>query len=270
MPTDWSSLLANVSATTALVGMLVGFFVGLTGVGGGVLLAPALVWLGIQPSVAVGTDMLYGTVTKFVGTWRNVRAGNVDWAWTRALAMGSVPAGVAGSYLVAWLRHANPDSEAVLLKVLGGTLVLASAVSLVSDLWLKRKGKQGVLDWSPEVLPGNRWKVAGVGAAIGLLVGLTSVGSGSLVAVFLLLASRLGMARLVGTDIAHAMLLVGAASLAHLEIGTVDVGLAANLLLGSVPGVLLGGRLTTKVPAKSLKVGVCALVLLAGLKMLLK
>lgn len=260
--------LASFDPTTALVGLLVGFFVGLTGVGGGVLLAPALVALGIQPSIAVGTDMVYGTVTKLVGTIRNVRNKTVDWVWVRTLAMGSLPAGVLGSYLVAWLRAGHADAEPVLKKVLGATLVLASAVSLLSDLWLKRSGKQGVLDWTPTV-PASRWKVAGVGAVIGLLVGLTSVGSGSLIAVFLLLTSRLPMANLVGTDIAHAMLLVGAASLAHLNIGTVDLGLAANLLVGSLPGVLLGGQLTTKVPARGLKAGVCVLVLLAGGKMLI-
>jgi uncharacterized membrane protein YfcA len=252
---------------TALVGLLVGFFVGLTGVGGGVLLAPVLVFMGIQPSVAVGTDLVYGSVTKLVGTVRNVRARQVDWHWTGALAVGSLPAGLAGSYFVHWLQHHEPTAEHILLKALGAVLTLAAVVNLVSVLWLRGRAIKTLADWSPSSWS-NRARVALIGAVIGFLVGLTSVGSGSLIAMVLMLTSRLTVHKLIGTDIAHAMLLVAVASIAHLDIGTVDLHLAANLLVGSIPGVLIGGSLTGVVPQQPLKVGVCALVLVAGVKML--
>lgn len=257
------------SLTTAIVGLCVGFLVGLTGVGGGVLLAPILVFLGIQPSVAVGTDMVYGTLTKLVATVRNVRAGRVDWRWTRALALGSVPAGVAGSFCVHWLRQNHADAEGVILKALGAVLAFAATVSLLSELVLKKRNITAVTDWTPAGLP-NMAKVAAVGAAIGFVVGLTSVGSGSLFALLLLFTSRLNAQTLVGTDIAHATLLVAAASLAHLDIGTVDLPLAANLLAGSLPGVLLGTALMPRVPSRPLKLMICVLVFLAGAKMIAK
>jgi uncharacterized membrane protein YfcA len=138
---------------------------------------------------------------------------------------------------------------------------------LVSELWLKRRKIAWRLDWTPDTTA-NRVKVALVGAAIGFVVGLTSVGSGSLIALFLLFSSRLSQRDLVGTDIAHAMLLVAAASIAHAGIGTVDWSLAANLLCGSIPGVLLGGKLMDVAPSRPLKVGMCSLVWLAGAKLM--
>ncbi len=250
-----------------LVGLLVGFLVGLTGVGGGVLLAPILVFLGIQPSVAVGTDMVYGTLTKSIATVRNVAQRRLDWSWTLALATGSVPAGVAGSFCVHWLRLNHADAEGVILRALGAVLAFAAVVSLLSELVLKRYDLATLLDWTPTNWA-NRGKVAVAGAAIGFVVGLTSVGSGSLFALLLLFTSRLSAQKLVGTDIAHATLLVAAASVAHLDIGTVDLQLAANLLCGSIPGVLAGTALMPRVPSRPLKLLICALVLAAGVKML--
>ena len=256
------------SITTALVGLLVGFFVGLTGVGGGVLLAPALIALGIQPTVAVGTDMVYGTLTKLTATLRNIRAGRVDWRWVSALATGSVPAGLLGSLVVHWLRSTNPNAEGILLKALGAVLALAATMSLLGE-WLKYKGALNHrFDWTP-VDRRSFVRIALFGAAIGFVVGLTSVGSGSLIALLLVFGSKLAPRDLVGTDIAHATLLVAAASLAHAGIGTVDWRLAANLLAGSIPGVLLGSRLMDVAPARPLKVGMCSLVWLAGARMLL-
>lgn len=252
---------------TALIGLAVGFFVGLTGVGGGVLLAPVLIFMGIQPSVAVGTDLVYGSVTKLVGTIRNVREKRVDWDWVLALAVGSLPAGLAGSYFVQWLKQNDAGAEKVLLHALGFVLTFAAVLNLVSALYLRGRTVQTLADWTPTTWR-NRVRVALLGAIVGFLVGLTSVGSGSLFAMMLMLTSRLPVQRLIGTDIAHAMLLVAVCSVAHLDIGTVDLGLAGNLLVGSIPGVLIGGSLTGVVPPHPLKVGVCLLVLIAGVKMI--
>jgi uncharacterized membrane protein YfcA len=267
MPEAVSHLFAHFAWTRVLVGLVVGFFVGLTGVGGGVILAPILIYLGIQPSVAVGTDLVYGSITKLVGTWRNVQAKRVDWRWVRALAVGSIPAGVAGSYLIDWLRHTQPEAEPIVKMALGAVLTFAAAVNIGSEFFIRGKKRAQLADWTPRDAR-TRIVVASAGALIGFMVGLTSVGSGSLFALLLLFTSRLEMPTLVGTDIAHAMLLVAAASLAHIDIGTVDYGLAVNLLMGSIPGVLIGGRLVGILPARALKVGVCALVLVAGVKML--
>ena len=262
-------LLHHFEWNRAFVGLLVGFFVGLTGVGGGVILAPILIFMGIQPSVAVGTDLVYGSVTKLVGTWRNVKTKRVDWNWVWALALGSVPAGVAGSYLIDWLRHTQPHAEPIVKMALGAVLTFAAAVNIASELFIRGRKQALLADWTPRDAS-TRARVAFVGAIIGFMVGLTSVGSGSLFALLLLFTSRLEMPELVGTDIAHAMLLVAAASLAHIDIGTVDYRLAANLLVGSIPGVLIGGRLVGVLPARALKVGVCGLVLVAGVNMLLR
>ena len=255
------------AVSTALVGLAVGFLVGLTGVGGGVLLAPILVFLGVQPSIAVGTDMVYGSLTKVVATARNVAAKRVDWAWAGALMAGSIPAGIAGSLCVHWLRLHNSDAEAIILKALGAVLALAAVVSLLSELVLKRLNLRTAVDWTPTT-PRNRLKIALAAAVIGFLFGLTSVGSGSLFALLLLFTSRLDAKMLVGTDIAHATFLVAAAALAHLNIGTVNLPLAANLLCGSLPGVLLGTALMPRVPSRPLKLVICVLVLLAGAKMI--
>lgn len=255
------------SITTALVGLLVGFFVGLTGVGGGVILAPILIFMGIAPSVAVGTDLVYGSITKLVGTVRNVRDKRVDWQWALTLAAGSIPAGIAGSYLIAYFRNHYSNAEAIVLHCLGAVLVIAATANVVSDLFVKGKAVVHWADWTP-IDNKTRLKVMAVGAIIGLMVGLTSVGSGSLFAMMLMFTSRLPMQKLVGTDIAHAMLLVAASSLAHIDIGTVNYALAGNLLMGSIPGVLIGGRLMGIVPARNMKLMICVLVLLAGVKML--
>jgi len=255
------------SITTALVGLLVGFFVGLTGVGGGVILAPILISMGIAPSVAVGTDLVYGSITKLVGTVRNVRDKRVDWPWALTLAAGSIPAGIAGSYLIAYFRNHDSNAESIVLHCLGGVLVIAASANVVSELFVKGKTVVYWADWTP-IDSKSRLKVMFVGAIIGLMVGLTSVGSGSLFAMLLMFTSRLPMQKLVGTDIAHAMLLVTASSLAHIDIGTVNYALAGNLLIGSIPGVLIGGRLMGIVPARNMKLMICVLVLLAGVKML--
>jgi len=258
---------AQFAWSTALVGLSVGFLVGLTGVGGGVLLAPILIFLGIQPSVAVGTDMAYGTLTKIVATIKNVRAKRVDWRWAKALALGSIPAGIAGSLTVHWLRLHHADAEHVILRALGGVLAFAALVSVLSELVLKRLALRTTVDWTPSTWS-NRAKVAVAAALIGFVFGLTSVGSGSLFALLLLFTSRLEAKLLVGTDIAHATALVAAAAVAHLEIGTVNLPLAANLLCGSIPGVLAGTALMPRVPSRPLKLAICVLVAAAGVKMI--
>lgn len=253
--------------SVALVGLLVGFFVGLTGVGGGVILTPLLIAMGIKPTIAVGTDLVYGSITKLVGTYRNVKEERIDWNWTYTLALGSVPAGIAGTYFIQYLNVQYGNADEFIKHTLGFVLIVAAAVTLISEFYLKGKENKHLWDLTPTTWS-KRAKVVGIGMAVGLLVGLTSVGSGSLIAMALILTSNLSMQKLVGTDIAHAMLLVTAAGMAHLDIGTVNLALATNLLVGSIPGILIGTRLAGIAPARPLKLGITTLVLVGGVKMI--
>jgi uncharacterized membrane protein YfcA len=247
------------SAGVALGGLLVGALVGLTGVGGGSLVTPALVWLGVPVPTAVGTDLVANAVTKLVGAVQHARQGSVDARWVLALAVPGIPGAVGGSLLVGALRQ-HPGAQPWLLHLLGGALVLAAGATLLHGR-ARRGGPNGGEGRPPRC-------VAAVGALVGLLLGLTSVGGGSLVAPVLLLTSRLTPRQVVGTETTSALLLAVCAGAAHLAVGTVDVRLVLNLLAGSVPGVWLGSRLTLRVPGHHLRAAVSGLVFVTGVRWL--
>jgi len=250
----------------ALGGLIVGLLVGLVGVGGGTLVTPVMVLLGLPPSLAVGTDLLYATGTKLAGSLQHWRLHSVDFAWAAALCVGGVPGATAGSLLVSALKARDPGAEVLLGHLLGAALMLAALATLAQE-FAQRRGRAGAAP-APEPGPRPPWlAVVPFGLAIGLLVGVTSVGSGSLVAPVLLLA-RLAPRRVVGTDIASSLLITVAASVIHMATGTVNYGLALNLMAGSVPGVIIGSRLTLKVPGRPLKALVSGLVLVSGLLLL--
>lgn len=249
-----------------LVGLVVGFLVGLTGVGGGSILTPILILLGVRPMVAVGTDLLYGSVTKLVGSHQHWKRGSIQWSWVLYLAIGSVPASVVASYLIHYVNLQYGSADAMVRLGLGGVLVLAAFVTLFYEIYRKRR--RAASESEPFDPRAHRAKIILLGAGVGFLVGLTSVGSGALIAVALIAVSRLPATSIVGTDIAHALVLVSAAAVTHWQIGTVDIPLAANLLLGSIPGVILGSRLAYYTPARPLKFGMALLVLASGLKMI--
>lgn len=252
------------SITVAFVGLVVGSLIGLTGVGGGSLLTPILVWMGLPVTAAVGTDLVSNAVTKLVGVVQHQRQRSVAWPWVRVLATGGAPAALAGTMIVAFVRG-RPDAEAWLKHVLGLALVLATVATLLQS-WLGRREDAENPEGSNGGRPGAAIYV--LGAVTGLLVGLTSVGAGSLVAPVLLLASRLSPRRIVGTDIASALVVTAVAGAAHAAIGTVDAMLAANLLIGSIPGVWLGSRLTLHVPRRPLRIVVSGVIFLTGLRWL--
>jgi uncharacterized membrane protein YfcA len=161
------------SLLTVFVGLMVGFFVGLTGVGGGVILAPVLVFMGVQPTVAVGTDLVYGSVTKVVGTWRNTVEKRVDWPWVWALASGSIPGGIAGSYAIAWLRNSQgPGADYVVKVALGVVLLIASGLTIWLDLHPIKKPLP-LVDLTPTGGSRPRKRVMLAGLTIGFAVGLT-------------------------------------------------------------------------------------------------
>jgi uncharacterized protein len=242
-------------------GLAVGFMIGLTGVGSGALMAPLLLLLGIQPAVVVGSDLGFGLLTKLVGGGLHVRQATVDWAWVRRLAVGSVPGVLLGSAVIARLAGA-PGT----LRVLVGAVLVVSAVAALGLELARRRFPARVArmrDPSPRL-------VAAIGFAIGVTVGATSVGTGSLVDIALVLFSPLAGARLVGTGIVHAILLSAIASAIHWHLGTLDGSIVGLLLVGSVPGVLLGSWAARRAAPQPLRWGVTTVVLLSGLTTLMK
>lgn len=252
------------SLAVAAVGLVVGALVGLTGVGGGSLLTPVLVWLGTPVPAAVGTDLAANGAMKLVGAAVHHRQRTVAWPWARTLALGGVPGAVLGSWLLAGLK-ADPGWSPLLRHFLGAALVLATLASLAQGLVRRGRARPDEGQAAP-ARPG--FAAFAAGAATGFLVGLTSVGAGSLVAPVLFLLSPLSPREVVGTDIASSLFVTTAAALAHASIGTVKWGLAANLLLGAVPGTWLGSRLALVVPRRPLRWAISGLILAAGLRWL--
>src|SRR4051812_957364 len=229
-----------------LFGLGVGVLIGLTGIGGGSLMTPLLILVvGVQPVVAIGTDLAYGAITKTVGGWRHLRNGTVDLGVSKWLAFGSVPGALAG---VALLERLNLDVTVVLALVAVALLIVAVAILVRAIVQIAPRERL-------EVPLDRRTKTAAVlvGGVLGLVLGLTSVGSGALIGPALILLFRLTPVRVVGTDVFHAAILLWAAGLAHWAGGNVDVGLMATILLGSLPGVWVGTALVGRVPAGVLR-----------------
>ena len=230
-------------------GLGVGILVGLTGIGGGSLMTPLLlIVIGTQPHVAVGTDIAYGALTKTVGGWRHLRSGTVDLGVSMWLAFGSVPGAIAGVIVVEALP--SPPDEALLWGV-AGALTLTALVTLGRAMFVPRVGER-----ERESVPLTRRTKAtaiGLGLVLGFILGVTSVGSGALIGLALILVFRLTPHRVVGTDVFHAAVLLWAAGIAHVIAGNVDYGLMANILIGSIPGVIAGERLARGVPAAGLR-----------------
>lgn len=249
--------------TLPITGFVIGVLIGLTGMGGGALMTPFLILVvGTRPVVAVGTDLVYGAVTKIAGAYLHWRQGTVDVRLALRLATTSVPAGL---FAVATLRlfPDAADADRAVRRVLGLALV-AVAVLLIARL-------RGALplpmsDRSRQALQGTGTYIAG--AIVGALVGFTSVGSGSLLVPFLVSVFPLAAARVVGTDVFHAAILVTATAVAHAQVGTVDWALAAALLAGSVPGVAIGSWMTTRLPSRAVRAALAALLLMTGVNLI--
>jgi uncharacterized membrane protein YfcA len=219
--------------------------------------------LGTRPVVAVGTDLVYGAVTKAAGAWLHWRQGTVDLRLALRLAAASVPAGVLAVLALQTLPASTEAADAAVRRALGVVLILVAilmAVRLRSDVAL------AVPERWRRFLQGPGTYV--VGAVVGALVGFTSVGSGSLLVPFLVSVYPMTTSRIVGTDVFHAALLVTATAAGHVGANTVDWALAASLLIGSVPGVLIGSWMAPKVSSRALRAALIVLLLLTGVKML--
>lgn len=251
-----------------LSGFLVGLIVGVTGVGGGSLMTPLLVlFFGVSPATAVGTDLLYASLTKTLGGWVHSERGTVDWKVFGLLAMGSLPAAVVTIALLKYLALDEKTLRGLVTSVLSVALLATATVLLLKNQIKKlaRRKDGTVYELHHRYLPAA---TITTGVMIGALVTISSIGAGVLGTVALLfLYPRMPAVRVVGTDIVHAVPLTALAGMGHLALGTVDLVLLGNLLLGSLPGIYIGSHLSAKVPEKVLRPVLAVMLLIIGLKM---
>lgn len=251
-------------------GFFVGLTVGLTGVGGGALMTPILVLaFGVAPVIAVGTDLWFAALTKTVGGVMHHQRGSVDWEVLRRLCLGSLPTSVL---TLLWLHVTGVEQvhQDLILTALGGVMLM-SALAIIF-----RKKTQA---WGASIrtrVPADFKRMQPMltviaGSILGLLVTLTSVGGGALGMVMLvyLYPFRMQPAKLVGTDIMHAIPLTVIAGTGHLLMGNVDVLLLGKLLLGSIPGIIIGSRLATRIHETKLRIAIAVVLALVGFKLLL-
>jgi uncharacterized membrane protein YfcA len=259
--------------TPTLFGLLVGFLVGLTGVGGGSLMTPFLVAvMGVTAPTAIGTDMVFATLTKFTGSVQHYRQQSVNLEIAVFLGLGSIPAGLLGVATLEWIEGSfDPETvKSIMITIIAITLVLVGTSLILRNFLPERQTpKPGVWDGKSRMSRRRRMFTVLFGAMGGYLVGLTSIGSGSIMAVILLLLYPIAPAVIVGTDIAHATVLSLVVGLAHMTQGNVAFSLAGSLLLGGIPGVLIGSRVAPWLPGKPLKMILATMLIFVGARLLL-
>jgi uncharacterized protein len=250
----------------ALAGFIVGIVVGLTGMGGGALMTPVLVLgFGIEPLAAVSSDLVAAVVMKPIGGGIHFRRGTVHTGLVKWLALGSVPGALIGSYFIS---HLSGDVGGTIQIVLGVVLLIAAAAMVVRSYLSSRRGA-GVEGADAERVPVRRAATLTVGIVGGVVVGMTSVGSGSLMIVALmLLYPTLSSRELVGTDLVQAVPLVLAAAIGHLLWGEFELGLTTSLLVGSIPGVIIGAQISSRAPDHFIRPVLVLVLALTGLKLL--
>lgn len=250
-----------------LLGLFVGFLTGLTGMGGGALMTPALIFLGLaRPSLAVGTDLVWNALTRGVGSIVHIRQRTVDNSIVKRLAIGSIPGALVGLGLLALLRHRGVHNEDKLVVLVLGSALVCVALGLYVRTFL---GARLPLPGQEYLSRGPWWLTSVVGLVVGFLVSITSVGSGSLiVAALVFIYPHTPLKRLVGSDIFHGLFLVGVSAIGHAGLGTINVKLLGGLLIGSVPGVWIGSKLSARFPETILRPVLATTLLYLGLKLL--
>ncbi|MBC5804734.1 MAG: hypothetical protein DLM53_08630 [Candidatus Eremiobacter antarcticus] len=250
-------------------GLFVGLLVGLTGVGGGSIMTPLLVVvLRVNPLVAVGTDLLYSAPMKLYGAYIHYRQGTTNAPIVKALCLGGIPGALVGLALLGWLRH-HVDVHVVELWTRHAIAVM---IFLAAALILRKPLSQGeapsdsaTFSWPPSV----RRRVVALGAFVGLVVSLTSIGSGSVTLPLLALALPLvGLPTLVGSDIAFAAFLIPVAAAGRWSMGDVNLGITANLLAGSLPGVYIGSKLCRRLHQQWLRPIVALALAFVGVRLI--
>lgn len=261
----FNTLVGQLDIMHVVAGVLVGMLVGLTGVGGGSLMTPLLVLMfGVNPKTAVGTDLLFAALTKTVGGsihgWRDT----VDWHIVRRLATGSIPAAILSVISLQWFGEIGTRAEHVIIVFLGCMLILTAVATLFHPQLMSYAQHHRRTDDHHAFIP-----TIALGAFIGVAVSISSVGAGAIgVTALLMLYPNLSISRIVGTDIAHAVPLALVAGFGHWLYGAVDIELLLTLLVGSIPGVIIGSLLSSRAPDQLSRPMLAAVLLLVGTKML--
>ena len=249
----------------SLAGLLIGVLVGMTGMGGGSLMTPMLVFFfGFKPTVAIGTDILHGAIFKSFGAARHRQLGTVHARLTIWMLLASAPCSLVGVALSTWLKHRYGDGFEDAAGVILGFALIAGGVGFAAKTFVAGRAKSD----APFLLsPSDRRIAVVTGALGGFVVGLTSVGSGTFFGLVMLLVFPLTAAKVVGTDIFHAAALLWVAGAGHLAAGNVDLHAMGWLLIGSIPGVLLGSQVSVNLPDRALRLGLALTLTLAGIKL---
>jgi len=246
-----------------LIGFVVGTLIGMTGVGGGVLLLPILIFvLRVPPLLAVGSDALFNFVTKIGSSYIHLSRGTVKRKVVLALAAGSIPGSVAGVGLLRYLRSVYGSGVNTFITTAIGILLI-----VVPTVFIFQTQIEEHVSHRPPTMK-SLLGMSAIGLLAGFLVGMTSVGSGSIIMMLLLLFYSFSPKVMVGTDIAHAVVLTGVTSFLHFKLGNVDPYLVGSLVMGSIPGGLLGSHLSTRMPVPWLRRILCVLLLATGARML--
>ncbi len=248
-----------------ILGVFVGFLVGLTGVGGASLLTPLLMMIGINPVVAVGTDLFYNSITKLFGTIQHWRQKTINGRLVLYFSFGSIPGAVIAIVLLKVFDSYFENLELIIKHSIGYVLIFLAA-AMVFQNFFSNHFETGEVTENP--VEGKKVLTILIGFFLGFIVGLTSIGSGSLFALAMLYIYRVKTSKVVGTDIAHAFGLVTVAGILHAGLGNVNFPLAINLLVGSIPGVILGSNLSTKVPGKPLRFILAVILFISGIKII--
>jgi len=254
-----------------LAGFLVGTVVGLTGVGGGSLMTPILIFaFGVKPYMAVGTDLLFAAFTKMGGTVKTARSGHVPWRVVLHLSAGSIPAALATLWVLKNIGPANPQVQHLMTTTLGVALLLTAAATLYKALRGKAAPQRIAAGQETQAATARHWSLPLLfGALIGTLVSLTSVGAGAIgVTVLMVLYPLLPLSRIVAADIAYAVPLTLVAGLGHASLGSVDWHMLGLLLLGSLPGIWLGSHFMVRVPERVIRSLLSVLLAYAGAKLI--
>lgn len=250
--------------TIAGIGFAVGLLIGMTSMGGGAMMTPILItFLHYEPVVAVGSDIIYAAVTKVVGSAVHIRQKTVDMALVRRLAYGSVPGAVVGSLLAKYMHEITPLANGY-LKLAIGLAICSSATLLFVSIFFNVNNLKQRLHSLLRVEVHQRTYTILTGVVGGFLVGLTSVGAGSIMLVLMLIIYNTSTHRLIGSDIVHATILLFTAGAVHLLSGNIDWGLVGGLLLGSIPGVLIGSMFVKRMPRTFLKTVLVLLLFFLG------
>ena len=252
-----------------IFGFGIGLLVGMTGMGGASLMTPLLIIVfGISPVTAIGTDIFYAAITKTVGGYQHLKLKTVHRGIAFWLAIGSVPSAIGGVWVIELLQSRyGDDLDKIVLGILGGALLVVGIATLLRSVFFS-----GVIQERSAMHLYRRHIIAAIvtGVVTGFVIGLTSAGSGTLIAIALIAIFRLTPQRVVGTDVFHAAVLLWAAGIAHWVGGNVDFGLAGNILLGSVPGVVVGTNLSVRTPQKMLRTALAVVLIASGVTLISK